>query len=396
MSTVAVYNLGCKVNRVESDSIAASYHARGSQLVSVEEADLIVVNTCTVTAQAEKKTRKAIRGILRTNTHARVLVTGCAASINPDFYMGLDPRIVVVDKQDLIDTTYTYERMGDSFPTRVGVKVQDGCNHACTYCIVHVARGKAWSRPLSEILREVDHLIALGAQEIVLTGIDLGSYHTDDGSLPFLLQELLQRDETVRYRLSSIEPRSLSDKTLELLARSEGRLCRHLHIPLQAGSTRVLQEMNRPYTAEYFTDLCERAYDTVSGLALTTDIIVGFPGETEQDFEATLAISKRARFSKIHVFPYSIRQGTPAAMRTDQIDPSTKTERAQILGALATRLRDEEARRRIGTTEYVLVEQDGFGMSESYYKVALSKPLPRGSLAPITLTDYDETGMFRS
>lgn len=396
MTSVAVYNLGCKVNRVESDSIAASYRARGFELVPVEEADLIVVNTCTVTAQAEKKTRKAVRGILRTNRHARVLVTGCAASINPDFYTDLDPRIVVVDKQDLIDTTGTYERIGESFPTRVGVKVQDGCNHACTYCIVHVARGKAWSRPLSEILREVDHLIAHGAKEIVLTGIDLGSYHTDDGSLPYLLQELLQRDETVRYRLSSIEPRSLSDKTLELLAHAEGRLCRHLHIPLQSGSTRVLKEMNRPYTAAYFADLCERAYDKVEGLALTTDIIVGFPGETEQDFEDTLDMSKQARFSKIHVFPYSIRQGTPAATRTDQVDPSTKNNRAHVLGELATRLRDEEARRRIGSTECVLVEQDGFAMSESYYKVALSEQVPVGSLVPLTLTDYDETGMFRS
>lgn len=396
MDKVAVYNLGCKVNRVESDSIAASYHARGLKLVPLEEADLIVVNTCTVTAQAEKKTRKAVRGILRTNTHAQVLVTGCAASINPNFYANLDSRIVVVDKADLIDATYTYERVGDAFPTRVGVKVQDGCNHTCTYCIVHVARGKAWSRPLSEIIREVDYLIAQGAKEIVLTGIDLGSYHTDDGSLPFLLQELLQRDTTVRYRLSSIEPRSLSDKTLELLAHSEGRLCRHLHIPLQSGSTRVLKEMNRPYRAEYFAALCDKAYEKVEGLALTTDIIVGFPGETEKDFEQTLEMSKHARFSKIHVFPYSLRQGTPAAARLDQIDPSTKTKRAKILGEFARHLRDKEAHKRIGSTEYVLVEQDGSAMSESYYKVALSQSFAIGSLIPITLTDYDETGMFRS
>lgn len=396
MNNVAIYNLGCKVNRVESDSIAASYRARGYRLVSLEKADLIVVNTCTVTAQAEKKTRKAVRGILRTNTHARILVTGCAASINPDFYTNLDSRITVVDKADLIDDAYTFERVGDTFPTRVGVKVQDGCNHACTYCIVHVARGKAWSRPLSEILHEVDHLIAQGAKEIVLTGIDLGSYHTDDGSLPFLLQELLQRDQTVRYRLSSIEPRSLSDQTLELLARSEGRLCRHLHIPLQSGSTRVLQEMNRPYDAGYFASLCEMAYAKVEGLSLTTDIIVGFPGETDEDFEETLLVSKLARFSKIHVFPYSIRQGTPAAARLDQIDSSTKTKRAKILGELASHLRDEEARKRIGTTETVLVEQDGFAMSESYYKVVLTQSLPTGSLVPLTLTDYDETGMFRS
>lgn len=396
MNKIAIYNLGCKVNRVESDSIAASYRARGSEIVSLKEADLIVVNTCTVTAQAEKKTRKAIRGILRDNTHARVLVTGCAATINPRFYASLDARISVVDKVDLIDDAYTYERVGDAFPTRVGVKVQDGCNHACTYCIVHIARGKAWSRPLSEIVHEVDHLIKQGAKEIVLTGIDLGSYHTDDASLPILLEELLRRDSTVRYRLSSIEPRSLSDKLLDLLGRSEGRVCRHLHIPLQSGSTRVLKEMNRPYDAAYYAALCEKAYDKVEGLALTTDIIVGFPGESDHDFEQTQEISKYARFSKIHVFPYSIRQGTPAAERRDQIDPSIKTKRAQILGELAQHLRDTEARKRVGSTELVLVEQDGQAMSESYYRVALSQEYPAGSLIPLTLTDYDETGMFRS
>ncbi len=396
MTKVAIYNLGCKVNRVESDSIASSYRARGSELVALEDADLIVVNTCTVTAQAEKKTRKAIRGILRTNTHARVLVTGCAAVINPDFYANLDQRITVVDKTDLLDEPNSFERVGSAFPTRVGIKVQDGCNHACTYCIVHIARGKAWSRSLSAITQEVDYLISCGVKEIVLTGIDLGSYHVVDGSLPVLLKELLQRDNSVRYRLSSIEPRSLSDETLRLLATSDGRLCRHLHIPLQSGSSRILKEMNRPYNAEYFAALCEKAYDTIEQLSLTTDVIVGFPGEQEEDFEQTLVLSNYARFSKIHVFPYSIRQGTPAASRNDHVDPAVKSRRAQILGELSQTLRTTEAHKRIGTTEYVLVEQDGLAMSESYYHVALSQPHPIGSLLPLTMTDYDETGMFKS
>ena len=277
----AVVNLGCKVNRVESDDAAARLALRGVE-TSEASADLIVVNTCTVTGEAEKKTRKAVRRALRANDHARVLVTGCAAAIDAAFYEALDERVSVVGKAQLaqaIDVLFDEApfspgedaplHIGSGFRTRVGVKVQDGCDNACTYCIVHVARGRATSRPADDVVRECASYARAGAREIVLTGINLGSY-CDGGRrdpsairLAALLRRLL--DETAdlhapgeapaRFRVSSIEPRDVDDALIDLLASADGRVCRHLHLPLQAGSSKVLREMARPYDAERFVRL---------------------------------------------------------------------------------------------------------------------------------------------
>lgn len=392
---VSVINLGCKVNKAESDAIAANLIAEGNTLTAIPEADLIIVNTCTVTGDAEKKTRKAVRRALRENETAKVFVTGCASVIDPDFYRQLDERISVVSKADLERESQAL-RIGNTFPQRVSVKVQDGCDHACTYCIVHVARGKAWSRPIDDIVHEIKALEAAGIQEIMLSGIDLGSYRFEENHLSELLVRLLAETATMRFRISSIEPRSINDRTIELIADAEGRICRHLHIPLQSGSSKVLAEMNRPYDAKYFEQLIGKLYAAIPQLSLSTDIIVGFPGETDQEYQETLALARKARFSKIHAFRYSLRKGTPAAERIDQIDPQTKERRLQGLLELAHDLRLDDARARIGTTEAILVEQPGIGMSESYYKVELSSSHPVGSLVPLTLTAVDSSCIMRA
>ena len=406
----AVVNLGCKVNRVESDDAAARLAACGVETPEAE-ADLIVVNTCTVTGEAEKKTRKAVRRALRANDRARVLVTGCAAAVDAAFYEALDPRVRVVGKARLAEEIEAWcdsegvsaapplLPVGPGFRTRVGVKVQDGCDNACTYCIVHVARGRATSRAADDVVRECAEYARAGAGEIVLTGINLGSYC--DGArrdpsatrLAGLLRRLLDATADlhapgafpVRFRISSIEPRDVDDALVDLLAAADGRVCRHLHLPLQAGSSKVLREMARPYDADRFRALVERLYAAVPGLALSTDVIAGFPGETDAEFQETLELARACRFAKIHAFPYSRRSGTPAAERPDQVPPDIKAARAAALRALGDEQRAAERARRAGTVELALVEEGGVAMSESYFELAAPADAPVGSLVRMTL-----------
>ena len=220
-----VVNLGCKVNKAESDSMSAHLLATGNELVGLNEADVIIINTCTVTGDAEKKTRKAVRRALRENTYARVMVTGCAAAISPDFYRALDSRVEIIEKADFLSADPAC-RTGLAFPARVSVKVQDGCDHACTYCIVHVARGKAFSRPLDEIVAEVKALERAGIREVMLSGIDLGSYRFEKQALDALLSTLIEATHEMRFRISSVEPASLTPATIERIAQAEGRICR--------------------------------------------------------------------------------------------------------------------------------------------------------------------------
>lgn len=418
----AIVNLGCKVNRVESDSFAALLLNSGAEESSVEHADAVVVNTCAVTGEAEKKTRKAVRSVLRENALATVLVTGCSAALRPQVFTEMSERVCVVPKADLpgeikrlaasssvsqcrygqdgtigLSDDEPLLRIGKSFPTRVGVKVQDGCNNACTYCIVHVARGPAVSMPFEQILAECVRYARAGVKEIVLTGINLGSYcdtsERKPRTLAHLLSELLEStrryassdEPACRFRISSVEPKDVDEGLIEILAASEGRVCRHLHLPLQSGSTKVLREMARPYDADYYVDLASTLRKRVPQLSLSTDIIVAFPGETDEDFNATLSVAEECAFSKIHVFPYSKREGTPAAERVDQVPGTQAADRARQLRLLAKELRSADYRARTGSCERVLVEQCGRGMTESYYEIAVPSHLPVGSLPLLPL-----------
>ena len=395
-STFAVVNLGCKVNRVESDAVAAALGARGAKRVDEEEADLIVVNTCTVTGEADKKARKAVRHACNANPEARVIVTGCAVAIDGQAYETLGGNVEVVQRAVLLEAIGEKGRdalrFGPDFRTRVNLKIQDGCDHACTYCIVHVARGKARSACFEDVVEEARVYLDRGAKELVLTGIDLASYRDGSRGLAQLVSALLDEADRAnrpgslpaRVRASSIEPHTLTEDLLDLLAGSGGRLCRHLHLPLQSGSSKVLREMARPYDAQWFLQLVEHIRSRVPSISLTTDVIVGFPGETEEDFEQTLELVEQCSFSKVHVFPYSMRRGTPAAARTDQVNPQIKAKRAAQLRELSEQLRlcDFESRRQ--TDELALVEPD-MAITESYHEVARPAGAQPGSLVRITI-----------
>ena len=400
----AVVNLGCKVNRVEADGFERLLAGRGGAPSPVAEADLIVVNTCTVTGEAEKKTRKAVRHALSANEEAPVVVTGCATEIDAASYEALGSRVTVVPKAGM--ALYLEEGAFPSRPpagaasvlpadgrTRIGIKVQDGCDNACTYCIVHVARGRATSRNADEVAAEAVALARAGVREIVLTGINLGSYDADGLDLADLCRRLL--DETAdlhgpdekpcRFRIGSVEPMDVSMDFIGLLAEADGRLCRHLHLPLQSGSSKVLREMGRPYDAEEYRQLVDYLRAMVPEIALTTDIIVGFPGETDEDFADTCDLARYAAFSKIHVFPYSRREGTPAAERPDQVAPDVKAARAARLRALSDKLAVADRAARADTAELALVERPGHATTESYHEVAVDPAAPVGALVAVTL-----------
>ncbi len=455
-----IVNLGCKVNRVEADGFERQLRAAGSAPAELSQADLVVVNTCTVTGEADKKARKAVRQALRANPSARVLVTGCAAALRPGGFEALGERVSAVGKEGMgaaiagavealrggegamgaamgggsgagggawtvggmaggvagpagpgpslvaaappaggaVEPACAAPLEGPSaLPpggrARVGVKVQDGCDNACTYCIVHVARGPARSVPAAAIAAEVEALARAGVREVVLTGINLGSYRDGATDLPALLGLLLARtaglhgpdEPPCRFRLSSIEPADVSPGLVEALAAAEGRLCRHLHLPLQSGSSRVLAEMARPYDAEAYVALVEGLRASLPRLALATDVIVGFPGEAEGDFERTCAVARACGFMNMHVFPYSRREGTPAAERADQVAAPVRADRAARLRALAARLRDADRAARAGSVELALVEAPGRAMTESYYEVTPPDPAPLGRLVRLTL-----------
>lgn len=395
---------GCRVNRVESDAIAAKLIAAGWESAPLEEADIALLNTCTVTGEADHKNRKAIRQALKRQA-GPVLVTGCAINIAAADYEAIDARVSCeVDKEmvanralDLMlgDDAYAAAAFsditayGEGFRTRGQIKVQDGCNNACTFCIVHVARGRAHSTDPACVLEEARTLVAAGARELVLVGIDTGAYRWDDMGLAELVDMLLSKTDVGRIRIPSIEPQSVTPELIELMSRANGRLCRHLHLVLQSGSSKVLREMARHYDAEKFAALVEQLRAAVPGIALSTDIIVGFPGETEEDFAATCEMVERCGFMKLHIFPYSKRPGTPAAARDDQVDPQVKNRRVEELTALGEKMALADMQRRVGTVETVVVERPGRGTSESFHEVRFAEQLELGALVPMRFTGVD-------
>jgi len=385
--SVAVRTLGCKVNQVESEDIVANLIGRGALLAEEDRAAVVVINTCTVTGEADKKARKAVRHALGLAQQPVVVVTGCLAAVDAPSLRALDPRVVVeVDKSlvpnrvaEALGITVAPEersviRAGRGFHTRVMLKVEDGCDNHCTYCIVPRARGVPRAEPLEGLVAQVTELAAAGVGEVVVTGINVGRYR--DPATGADLTELLQALSAAgprRVRLSSIEPPDLGERLLSAMAALPG-FCPHLHVPMQSGSDRILAAMGRAYTAEEFLARLDEARTAIPGVALTTDVIVGFPGETEADFEQTLEVCVRAGFSKLHVFRYSRRPDTPAARMPDQVPPETIAARAEQVRSLGHELRSSWLDTLVGDRVELLIErvaEDGSaeGTTPQYAKV---------------------------
>lgn len=371
---VAFRTLGCKVNRVESEDIAAELVGRGARIVDEDEARVIVINTCTVTGEADAKARKAVRHALGGSNEPIVVVTGCLAALDAPALEALGERVVVeADKERVAERVASLlgapqsahgsnpPRFGAAYRTRVQLKVQDGCDAFCSYCIVPHARGVPRSVPLERIDRQVRQLVGAGAREIVLTGINLGRYHDGGAGLSAVVRTVASAG-AARIRLSSIEPLDLRPRLLETLAETPA-VCAHLHVPLQSGSDLVLAAMKRGYTVAEFEGRIAALRQVLPGVAVTTDIIAGFPGESSSDHQQSLETVRRVGFSKLHVFRYSARRGTPAAEMSEQVPPEEKARRASELRDLGEQLRASFSASRVGQTVEVLVEKvtDGVG-----------------------------------
>ncbi|NTW27995.1 MAG: tRNA (N(6)-L-threonylcarbamoyladenosine(37)-C(2))-methylthiotransferase MtaB [Coriobacteriia bacterium] len=407
MRAVALQTLGCKVNRAESERFASELLGCGVRLAVEDEADVIVINTCTVTSEADAKARKAVRRALKSAGHPLVVVTGCLAAIDGASLSALGDRVVVeadkskvsarvagllgVDSGESVFGAPRATRAPGAFRTRAAVKVEDGCDAYCSYCIVPFARGVPRSVPLTEVTSQVEALAEAGVREIVLTGINIGRYRDPvTGTDLAGLIEAVAGSGVARLRVSSIEPLDLTARLLDTLARA-GAACAHLHVPLQAGSDAVLSAMGRAYTTAEYAERIEAARSRIPGLTVTTDVMVGFPDETDEQAAETRAFCERMGFSKLHVFRYSRRPGTLAAAMSGQVLAPVKAARAAALRDVGDALRRRFERGRIGGEAIVLVESiEGaiaVGTSEDYLRVRFpAAEVGRGDLVKVRVT----------
>ncbi|HEV2856607.1 MAG TPA: tRNA (N(6)-L-threonylcarbamoyladenosine(37)-C(2))-methylthiotransferase MtaB [Thermoanaerobaculia bacterium] len=381
-------NLGCKLNQAEIERLAREFTAAGHEVVgSLAEADLHVVNSCTVTHVAARASRKAA-GRARREGPARTVLTGCHVSHSPEEVARLrrlanvDLVVPNAEKDRLLDRVHeAFPNLEPALPvpyvplpfgnTRALVKVEDGCNMRCGFCIIPFTRGAQRSRPLPEVVEEVRALVRQGYRELVVTGVQISAYRWEDVRLAGLIRALLAETEIPRLRLTSIAPWDLDDRLLDLW--QDRRLCRHLHLSLQSGSTATLRRMRRPYTAESYLALLDRLRAAILGVAVTTDVIVGFPGETDAEFAESLATAQAARFAKVHVFPYSPRPGTEAEKMPGQTQPDEKKERMARMLALASQAERDFQTAHLGTRQTVLWERPrdgmGQGLTDNYLRV---------------------------
>lgn len=374
MPTLRTVTLGCRVNQYETEFVRQGLARAGfADAAEDEAADLCIVNTCTVTHEGDAKSRQTIRQLAKRNPAARIVVMGCYATRAPDEVAALPGVVeVLTDKRELPDLLQRHGVVDiptgiERFPSRqrAYVKVQDGCVLNCTFCIIPSVRPGLNSRPVEHLIDEVQRLVDHGHREIVLTGIHLGHYGIERNRdlpksqwtrLSHLLERLTALNGEFRIRLSSIEATEVTRELIAVMAANPRRICPHLHISMQSGSESVLRRMRRRWGAQRFLDRCRLVQQSLDQPALTTDVIVGFPGETEAEFAETLAMCEAVGFSKIHVFPFSPRRTTPAAAMPDQVGPEMKAERVERLQALGDRLRDRYYESLRGRRLQMLVE----------------------------------------
>lgn len=402
MQTVSFHTLGCKLNSAETSTIGKEFVDRGFSVVEFgEPADVCVINTCSVTARADRECRQIVRRALRTSPNPFVVVTGCYAQLQPDevaSIKGVDLVLGAREKFEIFDylggmekklyphiavsKIDTVESFGPSFTsdgsdrTRAFLKVQDGCDYNCSFCTIPLARGASRSQAVDQCVDQARELARRGFKEITLTGVNVGDYGRKSGTdLLHLLQELVRVDGLHRIRISSIEPNLLTDEIIELVA-SEERMCRHFHIPLQSGSDEILGGMRRRYTSVQYANLVQKIRRRIPECGIGADVIVGFPGETDDHFAATLEFIEELPVTYLHVFTYSERPNTPAAARNNHIEPKVRFKRNGILRNLGLKKKHAFYTHHIGKEVQVLTEGDvegelRYGFTDNYIRVAV-------------------------
>jgi len=413
---VRAITLGCKVNTYESEYILSEFKKKGYEITD-KESDIYIINTCSVTNQSDSKSRKVINRVIRENKDSIIVVMGCMIEAHKD-YENLGVSIIIGNKdkskvvelvEDFIKNKEKKKLLYDDFDssfedmfidhmesrTRAFVKIQDGCENFCSYCIIPYTRGKQRSKDKEKVLEEIKSLVQNGYKEVVLTGIHTGHYGSDiDTSFPKLLREILKIDGLLRLRISSIEITELNDEFLSVLKEYKV-IVSHLHIPLQAGSDTILQSMNRKYLTNYYEEKIKKIRSIRPDISITTDIIVGFPGETEELFQETLDFSRKIGFSKIHVFPYSRRKGTKADLMENQIDENIKKERVKKLISLSNELEIKYLDSFMSKEVEVLIETtdelESIGHTGNYLKVIIDEKLPSNQLVTVKIIERDGT-----
>lgn len=397
---IAFITLGCKVNLYDTEAMAELFTEKGYEVVDFEEyADVYLINTCTVTNLGDKKSRQMIRHAKRINPNSVVVATGCYAQVASEEVAKIEGINIVIgtkNRSEIVETVENYvaengvvnnvsDIMGEkefeplqisrlTNRTRAYIKIQEGCNRYCTYCIIPYARGPIRSRKPEEVIEEVKKLAENGFKEVVLTGIHVASYGLDLGNIT--LADIIEKVHSVngieRIRFSSMEPLAIDDDFVARMAKLP-KVCDHYHLSLQSGCNRTLKRMNRKYNAEQYAEACERLRNAFPNVAITTDIIVGFPDETEEDFKESLAFAEKMKLYKIHTFPYSPKKGTPAAKMKNQISGDVKSQRSKEMIALSDKMNIDFLNNNIGKTVPVLFEdmENGFwqGHTTNYIKV---------------------------
>ena len=392
MKSIAFTTLGCKVNMYDTEAMAELFAEKGYRIVDFDEpADIYIINTCTVTNFGDKKSRQMIRRARRKNPDAIVAAAGCYAQTAPDKVAAIEGINIVIgtkDRSKIVEIIENYDGRGvlnavtdirgekEFEPLRISrlanrtrafIKIQEGCNRYCTYCIIPYARGPVRSRRPEDVISEVKTLAENGFKEVVLTGIHVASYGTDLGNVTLcdIIEQVHEIEGIERIRFSSVEPTIITDDFIERIGRLP-KVCDHYHLSLQSGCDRTLKAMNRRYTAEEYRRACEKLRKAFPHVAITTDIIVGFPAESNQDYRESYEFAREIKLSKIHVFPYSPREGTPAAVMKGQIPPEIKNRRSEEMIELSNRLNRDFMSQFIGTEKEVLFERAEKGYYEGH------------------------------
>lgn len=423
---MAFYTLGCKVNQNETEALAGIFKEHKYSVVEFDEvAQVYVINTCTVTHLGDRKSRQMIRRAIKLNPQAKIVVTGCYAQTSPgevsqipgvDLIIGTKDRARIIELVKEIDKSrgplnkvaeFNEKNDFEELPidrlvkrTRAYLKVQEGCEQFCSYCIIPYARGPIRSRSLESCVNETKRLVEAGFKEVILTGIHLGAYgHEVEGhpQLAELCEALLAISGLKRLRLSSIEPTEITAELLDLMKENK-HFCRHLHIPLQSGQDEILKAMNRPYTTEDYHKIITNIRRKIPGIGITTDIIIGFPGETHEQFDQICDFVKEVSFSDMHVFKYSPRKGTPAADFPNQVPPVEKEKRSKFMMEISERNSEAFAKTFIGQQVECLVEtpwadkQDWFeGHTDNYLRVVFQgQDIEKGQLVMVKIEKYEE------